>query len=124
MEGGPERRGDFLEIDKQIHLVFAHITGNPIYISILASIHDNIHRYYDRFLSMDANELRQNYQDLDHIVRAIEQKDQKRARWLAQDHVMRFNRYMQSREQEESGDIRALPRITKPRQNAGPQRKP
>jgi DNA-binding FadR family transcriptional regulator len=117
MDEGPERRGDFLEIDKQIHLIFADITGNPIYISILASIHDNIHRYYDRFLSMDAKELRQNYQDLDDIVRAIEQKDQNRARRLAQDHVMRFNRYMQSREQEESGVIRALPRITKPRQN-------
>lgn len=112
VEVGRERRGDFLEIDKQIHMILADITGNPIYISILSSIHDNIHRYYDRFLSMEARELEENYQDLDDIVQAVEQKDRERARRLAQDHVMRFNRYMHSREQEERG-----------RRHAGPQRK-
>jgi DNA-binding FadR family transcriptional regulator len=120
---GRERRADFLEIDKQIHMIFAGITGNPIYISILASIHDNIHRYYDRFLSMDARELEQNYQDLADIVRAIEHQDKERARRLAQDHVMRFNRYMQSREQAELHGLRALPRVKKPKRNASRQRK-
>lgn len=123
MEGGAERRGDFLEIDKQIHMILADITGNPINISILASIHDNIHRYYDRFLSMDARELKENYQDLDDIVRAIEQNDKEKARQLAQEHVMRFNRYMQSRERKELNGTQARPRGKKPKRDRSPQRK-
>jgi DNA-binding FadR family transcriptional regulator len=122
VEDGRERRGDFLKIDKQIHMIFAEITANPIYISILTSIHDNIHRYYDRFLSMDAKELKENYQDLRDIVGAIGQKDMERARRLAQDHVMRFNRYMQSREQEERSGAPSLPRAKKPKRAARPQR--
>ncbi|MGE5257183.1 MAG: FadR/GntR family transcriptional regulator [Hyphomicrobiales bacterium] len=112
--GGRVRRGDFLEIDRQIHMILADITSNPIYISILASIHDNIHRYYDRFLSMEAKELEENYQDLNDIVQAIGQKDKERARRLAQDHVMRFNRYMHSRAQEERKGLPAAPRAKKP----------
>jgi len=123
VEGGPERRSDFLEIDKQIHMMLADITGNPINVSILTSVHDNIHRYYERFLSMDAKELRENYQDLDDIVRAIEQKDQESARRLAQDHVLRFNRYMQSREQTELDGMRAWPRAKKPKGGRSPRRK-
>jgi DNA-binding FadR family transcriptional regulator len=46
------QRNAFINLDKQIHMNMAVITGNPIYISVLHSIHDNIHRYYDRFLSI------------------------------------------------------------------------
>ena len=76
----------------------AKITGNPVYISVLHSIHDNIHRYYDRFLSMDQPELEENYGDLCDLVRAIENCDVETARKLAQQHVKRFNQYMKKRE--------------------------
>jgi DNA-binding FadR family transcriptional regulator len=101
VEPRPQRRADFLEIDKQIHMLLAEMTRNPIYVSVLASIHDNIHRYYDRFLSMDERELKENYRDLSDLVEAIEHKDPQRARDLAKDHVKRFNAYMQKREQLE-----------------------
>jgi len=91
---GRSRRDAFLSIDKQIHMTLAEITGNPIYISVLHSIHDNIHRYYDRFLSMEAPELEENYQDLCAIIEAIESGQVKQARELARQHVKRFNRYM------------------------------
>jgi DNA-binding FadR family transcriptional regulator len=102
---GSSHRDAFIDIDKQIHMTMAQITGNPVYISVLTSIHDNIHRYYDRFLSMEKPELEENYTDLCDLVDAIENADIELARTLAQQHVQRFNQYMQKREIDgESGN--------------------
>ncbi len=98
VQGGRSQRDEFIDIDKQIHMAMAEITGNPIYISVLHSIHDNIHRYYDRFLSIEEIELRENYQDLCDLIDAIENSEANRAQDLAQNHVKRFNRYMKKRE--------------------------
>ena len=98
VEKGASRRDAFIDIDKQIHMTMARITGNPVYISVLHSIHDNIHRYYDRFLSMEKTELEENYNDLCDLVEAIENSDAKLARRLAKRHVQRFNKYMKNRE--------------------------
>jgi GntR family transcriptional repressor for pyruvate dehydrogenase complex len=98
---GNSRRNAFIDIDKQIHMTMARITGNPVYISVLTSVHDNIHRYYDRFLSMDKPELEENYQDLCDLVSAIENREVEKARSLARRHVRRFNQYMKKRAAEE-----------------------
>ena len=97
---GPSQRNAFIDIDKQIHMTLARITGNPVYISVLNSIHDNIHRYYDRFLSMEQPELEENFKDLCEMVRAIEKGDAPTARKVAKQHVKRFNKYMQQRERD------------------------
>ena len=94
---GRSQRDAFIDIDKQIHMTMAEITGNPIYISVLHSIHDNIHRYYDQFLSMEEPELQANYDDLADIIQAVENGQVNRARELAQQHVKRFNRLMKMR---------------------------
>ena len=101
VEQGISKRNAFIEIDKQVHMKLADIAGNPIYTSILHSIHENIHRYYDRFLSMEKRELEENLQDLCEIVRAVESGNAEQARKSAQEHVKRFNRYMKRREREE-----------------------
>jgi GntR family transcriptional repressor for pyruvate dehydrogenase complex len=98
---GGSHRNAFIDIDKQIHMTMARITGNPVYISVLTSIHDNIHRYYDRFLSMAKPELEENYKDLCDLVGAVENGDVKKARRLAKRHVQRFNHYMKKRAAEE-----------------------
>ena len=95
---GTSQRNAFIDIDKQIHMTMAQITGNPVYITVLNSIHDNIHRYYDKFLSMDKPELEENYNDLCDLVGAIENSDAATARKVAKQHVMRFNQYMKERE--------------------------
>jgi len=95
---GSSQRNAFIDIDKQIHMTMARITGNPVYITVLHSIHDNIHRYYDRFLSMEKPELEENYNDLCDLVGAIETADAELARQLAKQHVQRFNQYMKKRE--------------------------
>ena len=98
LKKGSSQRNAFIDIDKQIHLTMARITGNPVYITVLHSIHDNIHRYYDRFLSMEKAELEENYNDLCELVGAIETADAELARRLAKQHVQRFNQYMQKKE--------------------------
>ena len=110
LEFGRRQRGEFLEIDKQIHMTIAATTRNPIYQSVLTSIHDNIHRYYDRFLSMDDRELLENFRDLCELVDAIDRGAADDARRLAREHVRRFNGYMQRRAQEEPVDTTASPR--------------
>ena len=102
IDGGTSQRNAFIEIDKQIHMSLAQAAQNPIYLSVLHSVHDNIHRYYDRFLSMEERELQENYQDLCDLVEAVENGQAGRASRLARSHVRRFNQYMEARAQAES----------------------
>ena len=101
IDAGTSQRDAFLENDKRIHMTLAHMAANPIYISVLHSVHDNIHRYYDTFLSMDQRELQENYRDLCDLVQAVEKGQVGRARRLARGHVQRFNQYMKTREKSE-----------------------
>ena len=106
IDGGTSQRNAFIEIDKQIHLSLAQIAQNPIYLSVLHSVHDNIHRYYDRFLSMEKRELQENYQDLCDLVEAVEKGQTDQARRLARSHVRRFNQYMEKRKIEEASKLK------------------
>ena len=85
---------DFLQVDKDIHLAFAQITANPLYISVLTTLHENINRYYERFLDMGKREMKENLQDLRDICAAVQQSRAQEARSLAISHVKRFNQYM------------------------------
>jgi len=93
-------RDGFIEADKRFHLDLSEITGNPVYIFVFHSIHENIHRYYDRYLSMDGRELSENLSDLRDILRAVAQGRPDEARVMAQSHVHRFHRYMEAHGQE------------------------
>lgn len=95
-------RDAFIEVDKNFHMKLAEISHNPVYIFVFHSIHENIHRYYDRFLSMEYDRLKENYQDLCSIKNAVEGKRADEARVLAQSHVIRFHRYMKLKEQKEN----------------------
>jgi GntR family transcriptional repressor for pyruvate dehydrogenase complex len=101
LDQGTSQRDAFIEIDKQIHMTLAAVSQNPIYISVLHSVHENIHRYYEKYLSMAERELNENYQDLCDLVNMVEKGQADEARELARDHVHRFNQYMKKREQEE-----------------------
>jgi len=95
---GENRISEFLDADKNIHLSFVQITGNPIYISVLKMVYDNIRRYFDTFLPMKEREMMENYKDLESIVMAVEKGAVDEARELAQSHVDRFNTYMKRQE--------------------------
>jgi DNA-binding FadR family transcriptional regulator len=73
------------------------MTGNPVYVSLHHTVHDNIDQYYESFLSMRQREMSENLADLDNIVAAVEARDAEKARQLAEAHVLRFNHYMENR---------------------------
>lgn len=102
MARGADAVSDFLTVDKKIHLTFAKIAGNPIYIAILKTIHENIRRYYDTFLMMEEPEMIENLKDLEKVVAAMQNGDSKRAGEIARMHVQRFSQYMERREKQQS----------------------
>jgi DNA-binding FadR family transcriptional regulator len=91
----------FIEVDNQWHMALAHITGNPLYESVLQTVHDNINSYYNQFLPKKEELMRKNYRDLSGILRAVEKRQASKARLLAQNHVSRFNRFMQKKKLKE-----------------------
>jgi GntR family transcriptional regulator, transcriptional repressor for pyruvate dehydrogenase complex len=98
---GSDAISDFLTVDKNIHLRFAKITANPIYISILKTVHENLRRYFEEFLTMDETEMRENLQDLEDIVAAMERGDAETAGSIVRGHVSRFNGYMERRKKQD-----------------------
>lgn len=94
-EGGDEQIESFLTVDREIHLYLARMTGNPIFITILKTVHENINQYWKRYLRMTTPEMKLNLVDLHNLVDAIEKGDQEGARALAQAHVRRFNARME-----------------------------
>jgi len=96
-EKGSDFQKEFVGVDKQIHLALAEITGNPVYLSLHHTVHDNIDLYYETFLSMQQREMAENLADLGDIINAVEKKDVDDARQLAEAHVTRFNHYMENR---------------------------
>jgi GntR family transcriptional regulator, transcriptional repressor for pyruvate dehydrogenase complex len=94
----PIDRESFLVADRHLHQELAVITGNPIYIFVIQTIHENIHRYYDRYLSINAIEFQENFQDLCDLAHAVTTGSADEARLLAQSHVLRFNRRMKVRQ--------------------------
>lgn len=86
---------DFIRIDNQIHMALAKMARNPVYESVLRTVYDNIHRYFDRFLPREEDIIRENYRDLREIVKAVEEGRAEKASHLVQDHVSRFNRRME-----------------------------
>jgi GntR family transcriptional repressor for pyruvate dehydrogenase complex len=99
---GISRWDAFVRIDERLHMKLADAAANPIFRLVLRSVHDNIHRYYDRFLSMGESEMMENYNDLQNIVDAVATHDADRAGRLAREHVRRFNRYMEKKMRRET----------------------
>jgi len=91
---------DFLSADQHIHQYFAKITGNPIYISLFKTMHNNIRRYFDELLFKEESEMRENLQDLESVVAAMKKGDADTACRIVRTHVRRFNNYMEIREQQ------------------------
>ena len=100
LKEGPSHWDAFIRVDEQLHLELARITGNPLYIFIERTVHENIHRYYKKFLPWKKNVMKENYQDLCDIVVAIEERDGARASSLAQSHVHRFHQYMEEKRRQ------------------------
>lgn len=91
---GPDGWNEFLKVDKTVHLTLARATGNPLYILIHEMVHENIHRYYEDYLSVDEGIVWENYADLKAIVGHVQARKGPDAQAAARAHVRRFQQYM------------------------------
>ena len=98
IEGPDIDTASFVDIDKRFHLEIARISQNPVCELICRLVIENMHRYFDRFLSMTRQEIRQNYQDLCDIKQAIASGRADDARRLASHHIDKFHQQMKTRE--------------------------
>lgn len=88
---------EFVQVDEQIHQAIAHASANPIYDYILGSIHANIDHFYDMFLKVGAQEMEENYLDLERICTAICARQPEEAAAAMRAHVRRFAVYMKEK---------------------------
>lgn len=95
--GASDRWNNFIRVDELMHMELARITGNQLYMSVLQTISNNIHTYYERFLAREEPLVMENFRDLANIVAAVESGNGQLAASLAQDHVRRFNSYMEKK---------------------------
>jgi len=103
-ENGISHLDAFIRVDELLHQALARITQNPMYTSILQTLHENIHPYFENFLPREPHVIEENFSDLCEIVQAVENGDAQKARRLAQLHVRRFNQYMiQKKQHQKSG---------------------
>lgn len=89
-----------LETDKKLHLAIARIAGNSVYLSVVRMVHENIDKYYDQLPIREKDVMEENYRNLCDIVQAVENGEKAKAGSLAQEHVRRFHRHMENKEQK------------------------
>lgn len=102
LDAGTSGWDDFIRVDNRFHLALADMARNPVYKSVIRTIYDHIHRYFDRFLPREETLLREDYQDLCEIFDAVQKKQASQAHMLVQNHVYRFNRIMENKEKKKS----------------------
>ena len=89
----------FCRLDTRIHVGIANASGNRVYGLVLRMVHDNIQRFYEAYPLKDRETMRENYQDLEDIINALEQHRSLVVRALMQSHVRRFRRYMTNQQE-------------------------
>ncbi len=89
---------DFLRADEAIHKEIANIAKNSVYKYLTQVVHDNIQRYYNKFLDFSESRIAENCDDLKNIVKAVCEHRVEDAGQLAEEHVKRFNIRMRAKE--------------------------
>jgi GntR family transcriptional repressor for pyruvate dehydrogenase complex len=87
-------------------VALARMAKNPVYESVMQTVYDNIQRYFDRFLPRQEDILKENYQDLCEIIKAVEERQASKASLLVQGHVYKFNRLMENRARKAKARLR------------------
>ena len=113
MDTEPSTWKPYAKIDAEFHKTLARITGNPLFEVILQPIYENIHNYFYQYLPDSVSLIRDNYEDLSKIVKAIEDCNPAEAKKVAIHHVSKFNRLMAEKEREHDKNIVKLISETK-----------
>ncbi|MDY0162165.1 FadR/GntR family transcriptional regulator [Desulfobotulus sp.] len=85
-----------ISADNRVHLALGEMAGNAVYRTIQATIHANIHPYFDRYVPRDKETLEGNYKDLCLVVEAVAAGDASLADQAMQAHLARYDGYIES----------------------------
>ena len=96
---------NFLDVDQEIHKKLAKISKNSLYSYSARIIHDNIRKYYDKYLDNTLERMEENFQDLSDMVDAVRNHLPEEAAKFAENHVRRFNIRMRNKSQEKTYDV-------------------
>jgi DNA-binding GntR family transcriptional regulator len=76
----------------------ARISDNALYKYVVDVVHNNINKYFDRYLEVTDKSIGNIYKDLEQLVGAIKNKDKNLAAKLAKRHVNTFIKVMRKKE--------------------------
>jgi len=96
---------NFLNIDQEIHKKLAKISKNSLYSYSARIIHDNIRKYYDKYLDNTLERMEENFQDLSDMVDAVKNHLSEEAALFAENHVRRFNIRMRNKSLERKDHV-------------------
>jgi DNA-binding FadR family transcriptional regulator len=86
----------YAEIDAEFHQSLAQIAGNPLFQATLKPMYEGIHNYFYQYLpDTAALIIKNNYDDICQIIKAIEDKKPADAKNAAIHHVTEFNHLME-----------------------------
>lgn len=101
----------FMDVDRRMHIAVATIARNAIHESILRTIHDNIHKYHESYLSREKKVIDQNFRDMVDLVNAVAKRDAKKAFLIGKSHVARGMKYMEKMAAEKDGQsVQEMPK--------------
>jgi GntR family transcriptional regulator, transcriptional repressor for pyruvate dehydrogenase complex len=95
-----------IEMDAEFHLTLCRIAKNRVFESVLGTVYENIHRYFDQFLPRDIENLRVICKDLRKIVASIEERDPEKATSVVQRHIGKFASLMKKKKHKGNSDAR------------------
>ena len=79
VEKRPINRSAILDLDRKMHIALAKISGNIIYETILKTIHNNIHKYYEHFLPLEPDILINNCNAIKVLCEAVMEGNENKA---------------------------------------------
>lgn len=92
----PDGWEEFHRLDAVFHQEIARISGNPLVLVNLETIHKNIHVYFQKYLPFSREILLDDFKDLKTILSAIENKNGESAADFARKHVQKFAELMKT----------------------------
>jgi DNA-binding FadR family transcriptional regulator len=95
IDTGPEDFSEFHRLDAMFHRRIAEMAGNPLIQANLASVHENIHVYFNTYLPFSFELLKEDFQDLCDIAEAVARGDNEAAGIAARRHVAKFTKLME-----------------------------
>ena len=84
----------FIGADGRFHQQLAKMAGNQLFSLVQKAVHENIHEYFETYLSRRWEILEENYNDLKSIYLAVKRGDAKEAATLMGSHVVKFDAHM------------------------------